>query len=157
MDDVPARLLLPPAVWEEIQAHAQACLPEEACGLLGGVSDGGGALARMALPVENALHSPVRFRMDPRAQLAAFQAIEAAGLELLAIFHSHPRGPRAPSATDLAEFAYPGVLSLILFPDPAGGLSGRWSARAFHIRAAFRSGERPPGYDEIPLLVDTPV
>jgi proteasome lid subunit RPN8/RPN11 len=100
------------------------------------------------LPIENALHSPVRFCMAPAAQLQAFQALEADGLDLLAIFHSHPTGPREPSPTDLAEFAYPGVLSLILFPTDAQA----WSARAFHIQGALFSGETPASFTEVPLV-----
>jgi proteasome lid subunit RPN8/RPN11 len=65
--------------------------------------------------------------------------IEGQGLELLAIIHSHPAGPDQPSATDRAEFAYPGVLSLILFP---GSGPGGWRARAFAIEGVL-SGQSP--------------
>lgn len=107
---------------EEVSRHA----PEEACGLLAG-RDG---RAWAALPVTNALHSPVRFSMDPREQLRAMTWIEEQGLELVGIYHSHPQGPPAPSATDLAEDAYPGVLYVIWFRSGQG-----WQARAFAIDA----------------------
>lgn len=109
---------------EQMTRHAGACLPEEACGLVGGVE----GEARVVLAVANQLHSPVRFRMDPTEQLRAFQALESAGLELIAIFHSHPNGPPTPSPTDVAEYDYPGVLALILTPGDTG-----WEVRAFEM------------------------
>lgn len=129
------RLDLSPAHYQAMLDHALACLPEEACGLLGGLLLEDGRVARVGqvVTVENELHSAVRFRMAPAAQLRAFRALEEAGLELVAFFHSHPSGPSHPSPTDLAEFAYPGVLSLILFPAP----SGEWRMRAFAIDGVY--------------------
>ena len=148
MNGYPSRLVLSSALWEQMQAHALACLPEEACGVLGGlpaVSDEPAA-AVLALPVENALHSRVRFRMEPSAQLQAFYALEEQGLELLAVFHSHPRGPEHPSPTDLAEFAYPGVLSLILFPRDGAA----WQVRAYAIHGTY---SEESGFSEVPVVL----
>ena len=111
---------------QEMLAHVLSCLPEEACGLLGGLDGQAGCVQA----VENELHSPVRFRMRAQDQLGAFLALEEAGLELVGIFHSHPTGPAVPSSTDLAEFYYPGVLVLIWSP-----LGGAWQLRAFRIEA----------------------
>ena len=47
-----------------------------------------------SLGIPNAERSAVRFRMEPRAQWRAFQRIEAAGLELVGIYHSHPQRSR---------------------------------------------------------------
>lgn len=114
--------------------HLKSCLPEEACGLLGGLPAGPepGQPARClaVLPIPNADRSPVRFRMDPAEQLRAFYWLEEHGLELVGIFHSHPTGPSHPSATDLAEFAYPGVLYLIWSP---GAHGPDWQLHAFRI------------------------
>ena len=116
--------------------HLLACLPEEACGLLGGrlglPASGHPARCQAVLPVPNALHSPVRFRMDPAEQLKAFYWFEEHGLDLVAIFHSHPGGPGHPSATDLAEFAYPGTFYLIWSPGPP---ETGWQLNAFHLSA----------------------
>ncbi len=133
---------LPEALWQGMLAHVLSCLPEEACGLVGSLP--GENTAAVILPIENELHSPVRFRMAPAEQLKAFYWLEERGLDLAAIFHSHPRGPRHPSATDLAEFAYPGVLMLILSPlEPASDLAVapaaaqdagvNWTVHAFSI------------------------
>ena len=60
------------AQWVFMRDHIVAQLPEEACGLIGGVGDE----ARLVLPVTNELHSPVRFRMSPQEQLEAFLRFE---------------------------------------------------------------------------------
>jgi proteasome lid subunit RPN8/RPN11 len=109
--------------------------------------------AAVILPVENELHSPVRFRMAPAEQLKAFYWLEEQNLELSAIFHSHPQGPEHPSETDLADFAYPGVLMLILSPInlivPLDNIEN-WQIRVFQIVERFPSGLSA---SEVPLAV----
>jgi proteasome lid subunit RPN8/RPN11 len=102
--------------------HVQLCLPEESCGLVAGNEQH----VAQIYPVTNKLHSPVRFRMEETEQLAAMLDLDENGWEILAIYHSHPAGPDHPSPTDLAEFAYPGVLSLIWSCQ-----AGSWVCRAF--------------------------
>ncbi len=114
-----------------MRAQVERALPEEACGLLVGRGD----VVSAVLPVENQDHSPTSFRMDPRQQLEAFSRMEADGLDLIGIYHSHPASPEAgsapnpgPSPTDIAEAAYP-VLHLI-WSRPRG----QWQARLYAIR-----------------------
>lgn len=118
-------LEIPANLWAAMVTQLQSELPCEACGFLAGEA----ARVTTVLPVANALRSPTAFRMEPRAQLQAMHAIEGAGLDLLAIYHSHPTGPDRPSRTDLAEAAYPEALSVICVPGDAG-----WSARAYWLR-----------------------
>ncbi len=108
---------------ERMKAHVQACLPQEACGLLAGTSN----VVREVVPVTNQLQSPVRFRMDPLEQLSAFDWMETRGLELLGIFHSHPAGPDRPSETDIAEAAYQ-VVHVIW-----SRTAGLWKAKGYWI------------------------
>ena len=103
-------LSLPTLLQAELIAHATALLPEEACGLLAGC-DG---RATRFYPVENVRHSPVEYEMEPRALVQSMLSIEAQGLELLAIYHSHPTGPAFPSTTDLAQAYYPDQAYVIL-------------------------------------------
>lgn len=128
---------IPPELRNVVVKHLAACLPEEGCGLLAGR----GGLCSLVVPVENELHSPTAFRMNPQEQLQAFLRIEDKGLELLAIFHSHPRGPQAPSPTDLAEFAYPEALSIIAVP-----VDGAWTLRGFRLNGH--------GFTEIELIFE---
>ena len=108
-----------------MRRHVIAQVPLEACGLLAGKQDAVDAV----LKVHNAEQSPVRFRMDPEEQLHALEWIDANGLELVGIYHSHPAGPETASATDIAEAAYE-VVHVIW------SCSGRfWKARGFWIEA----------------------
>lgn len=103
--------------------------PLEACGLLAGK----GSKVRKVIAVRNQAQSPLRYVMDPYEQLAAFNWIESNSLDLIGIFHSHPKGPETVSPTDIAESAY-AVVHLIL-----ACRLGVWKARGFWIKAdAFR-------------------
>ena len=119
-------LVLSPAQWAAIVRHVQSEAPNEACGLLGG-KDG---VVQRVYPVVNAAHSPWEYRMEAGAQVRAMLEIESAGWELTGIFHSHPGGPPAPSATDVAQAYYPDSIYLILAPQ-----AGVWRGRAFTILA----------------------
>ena len=120
-----ATLTLSRAVLDEMLAHVAGLWPEEACGLVGGRD---GRAVRL-YAVENTRHSTVAFEMDPLQQINAMLAMEAEGLELIAIYHSHPDGPARPSATDVANAYYPDAVQLIIsLADRA-----RPSVRAFTI------------------------
>lgn len=112
--------------WEAMVAHVNRCLPEEACGLLAGPPGRVEAL----YPVENSLHSPVAYEMNPRAQVAAMVDLEAKGWDVVGIFHSHPSGPETPSQSDVVQAYYPDSIYVILSPTGAGA----WKARGFRIR-----------------------
>ena len=90
--------------------HVRAHYPEEACGLVAG-RDG---RATAVYPIDNIHHSPVLYEMDPLQQIRAMIDLEAAGDDLLAIFHSHPAGPARPSPTDVAQAHYPDALQVII-------------------------------------------
>jgi [CysO sulfur-carrier protein]-S-L-cysteine hydrolase len=113
-----------------MQAHVSSLAPQEACGLLAGWQVSDRFIAVEAIPVTNILHSPVRYKMEPHEQLETFNRIESAGWELVGIFHSHPAGPVGPSATDIAEAYYPGLIYLIWSCS-----ASRWSCRAYRIRS----------------------
>jgi proteasome lid subunit RPN8/RPN11 len=124
---LPETLQIPRDVWEAMRRHVQSCLPEEACGLLGGQP----GMAHRVVPVQNAAHSATRFRMDPSEQLAAMMELEEAGMEMVAIYHSHPVGPSGFSAIDVDEAAYPEVVYLI-WAQQAGG----WGCQGFRLDPA---------------------
>ena len=98
------------SLYDEMLVHAQNDAPDECCGLLA---------YRDGIPVQvfataNAAASPLKFVIDPPELFAAYTAIEDAGLELGAIYHSHTRSEPYPSQTDI-NFAkgWPGVQWLI--------------------------------------------
>ncbi len=126
-DEGPAALRLVASVWKRMLEHAGRTLPEECCGLLAGPSD----VCTVLYELENEDHSPVRYSAEPRSLIAAFRDMRQRGLELKAIYHSHPTSPAVPSRTDLAENYYgtvpriiislasaePDVRAYVLFPD----------------------------------------
>lgn len=106
-----------------MRRHISAQAPLEACGLLAGDQDS----VETVIRIRNADHSPVRFRMDAQEQYNAFEWIDAQGLDLVGIFHSHPSGPETASPTDISEAAYE-VVHVIW------SRTGRkWSAHGFWI------------------------
>ena len=96
---------------DQMLDHLQACYPLEGCGLLAGDEHG---RVTAVYPIANILQSPTAYEMDPELQIEAMLALEAAGWQMLAIYHSHPRGPEHPSATDIALAYYPEALHLIV-------------------------------------------
>lgn len=117
------QLILHKNHWQEMLEHVDEQAPLEACGLLAGRNDE----VEKVLLVPNQARSPVRFVMEPYAQLEAFNWIDSHGLELLGIFHSHPAGPATASVTDMEEAAYE-VVYVIWSRN-----QGTWQARGFWI------------------------
>lgn len=130
-------LSVPQAHCEEMLRLLRDAYPLEACGILAGLD---GRVQRV-YAVENRLRSPVAFEMEPQQQLDAMLDLEDAGLEMLAIYHSHPTGPQTPSPTDVAKAYYPDVAHVIV------SLSDRRrpSVRAFTIKEG--------DFDEIVLKI----
>jgi proteasome lid subunit RPN8/RPN11 len=114
----------------EIARHARAALPREAVGLIGGAA---GVGARV-FPLPN-IAGERAFLADPYAQYLALKEMRANGLELLAIYHSHPGGGTEPSAGDIGwgaawDCAHV-IMALRESEDMAGGGAVRMRAWRF--------------------------
>lgn len=114
-------LVLPSAVRDALVAAATDGAPREVCGVLGGreaeAAEGARRRVTDSYPATNAAADPtVRYRIDPGEALSIFERIEAAGETVLGFYHSHPRGPSAPSATDVADAAWPDRSYVLLSP-----------------------------------------
>lgn len=98
-----------------IVAHARACKPEEACGILAGnhLPTGVRTVKKVFL-MENAEHSSTFYLMDSQEQFEVFDQMNQGGLDPVAIFHSHPHSPAYPSGVDLELAFYPDSLYLIV-------------------------------------------
>ena len=118
-------LLMSCEIRSAMVAHAQAELPNEACGLLCGE----GNLVQRLILMRNADESPLSFRLDAREQLLILRDIEAQNLELLAIFHSHVKSEAYPSQVDVDHAYSSDVLYVVV------SLAKRFvpSVRAFSI------------------------
>lgn len=76
--------------------------------MLGGHTRPGVGEAVALYPLPNIAPEPEStYLADPGHLLRALRAMEAGGLTLVALYHSHPRGPASPSPTDLRLAAYP--------------------------------------------------
>lgn len=86
--------------YEKILAHAESELPNEACGLIGGVFEDGVKVIKKVYLLTNTDQSNEHFSMDPREQLSAIKDMRANGLVPLGNWHSHPESPSRPSDED---------------------------------------------------------
>src|SRR5437870_3467486 len=97
-------------LFDQMITHAKGVFPQEACGFLVGR---GGSPTRF-LPMPNMLQSETAYEIDPALLAATFRSLRESGEELVAIVHSHPRGPAEPSATDLERAYYPEAVHMIV-------------------------------------------
>ena len=117
-------LVLGPATFDALVAHARSDHPFEVCGFLGVAADG----TITHLPITNAERSMTHYTMEPRELLRAVRTIEDSGWGMV-IYHSHTHTQAYPSATDVRLAAYPEALYLIVtLQDPDAP-----AARAFTI------------------------
>ncbi|HTW12007.1 MAG TPA: M67 family metallopeptidase [Solirubrobacteraceae bacterium] len=126
------------ALYDELVAHARAEAPNECCGMVATRGEEAVAVHR----AENIHHSPMRYEMDGKEQLRLYLAIEDAGLELGAIYHSHTRSEPYPSQTD--------VNLAVNWPDPVYIIIGLASGPEAKVRAYTIRDEQ---ITEVPLLV----
>lgn len=103
-------LRIPKAIHDDLIAHAREGFPLEVCGMLGGRE---GTIER-AFRMTNTDASNEHFTMEPREQFAVVKAMRADGLEMAAIYHSHPESPARPSEEDIRLALTPGVSHVII-------------------------------------------
>jgi proteasome lid subunit RPN8/RPN11 len=111
----PRRLVVPRPILTDMLAQAEAERPLECCGLLAGtVTEDGTGVVQGRYPLVNAAASPVEYLSDGRSMFAADKDMRCRGLEVLAVYHSHPTSPPVPSKKDLAMNYSPDVVNFIL-------------------------------------------
>lgn len=103
-------LKIPHFIHADLIAHARAGFPLEVCGILGG-RDG---VVERVFRMTNLDASNEHFMMEPREQFAVVKELRAAGLEMTAIYHSHPESPARPSEEDIRLALTPGVSYVIV-------------------------------------------
>ena len=90
--------------YEKIVAHARSCLPEEACGLIGGTETNGVKTIEAVYLLENSDHSSEHFSISPQEQLSAIKDMRQKGIQPLGNWHSHPETSSRPSEEDKRLF-----------------------------------------------------
>lgn len=109
------RLRIPKNLFDAMIAQARAEAPNECCGLLAGPVVEFDYIVVERMPLVNAAATPWnRFESSPESMFAAMKKLRTLGLELLAVYHSHPTGGRSPSALDRDSNYAPDVANIIM-------------------------------------------
>ncbi|MHC4112333.1 MAG: M67 family metallopeptidase [Planctomycetota bacterium] len=103
-------LEIPNIIFEQMITQVKAEAPIEACGILAGNDNRVEKLYKMT----NADKRSDHFMMEPTEQFKVVKDIRSAGLEMLAIYHSHPETPARPSAEDNRLALTPDVTYIIV-------------------------------------------
>ena len=127
-------IILPLKILEAIKQHSIAELPNEACGILAGRDQ----CVEDIYPMKNTDASPVSFFMDPEEQLKIMKELRENGLEMTAIYHSHPDGKPCPSERDRELAFYEDTLHVIA----SCGSKGSFSVKAFRIKQGESEEEK---------------
>ncbi|MDZ7640686.1 MAG: M67 family metallopeptidase [Desulfurivibrio sp.] len=106
-------------------AHGRREEPNEACGYLA-AKDG---LICRHFELTNIDAAPDHYSMDPAEQFATMRQVREAGLELAAVYHSHPETPARPSVEDLRLAYDPNTIYVIV-----SLMAGVEPIRAFRIQ-----------------------
>jgi len=91
-----------------IRRQGEADYPRETCGLMAGSKRGESTRVTHLVPVTNTRTDSAhnRYLIDPEEYRRAQIELDAAGLEIVGIYHSHPDHPAQPSEFD-REHALP--------------------------------------------------
>ena len=134
------RVRLSPAQLQVIERAAEAAYPEEACGLLVGRAEPGGAWQVRAVEASANVAEPPRtrrFEVDPKLRLRLERELREGPDSVVGVYHSHPNGSAAPSETDISMIFEPNMVWLITAV--AGGKAGATMAyKPTEDGAAFR-------------------
>ncbi|MDF2986834.1 MAG: Mov34/MPN/PAD family protein [Eubacterium sp.] len=98
----------------EMLYHSSQGLPNESCGLLGGIIEGDKKIIQKVYLLNNIDNSPEHFSMDIQEQFKAITDMRKNRWQLLGNFHSHPSSPARPSAEDIRLAFDPCISYLIL-------------------------------------------
>ena len=118
------RVVVAAALRRALAAHARREVPRECCGFLLGTRRRG---VEYAVPMANVARGRTRYQIDSRAHIALRRTLREfmPAIEIVGVYHSHPRGSLEPSSTDIAEAYYGNWTYMIV--SPAGRI------RAFRI------------------------
>lgn len=101
-------LAVPRDAYDAMVAHAVAGAPEEVCGVLGGTFGERETRVGAVERATNAAPAPeYEYAIDPAEQLQLMARLEDRGHDVVGFYHSHPRGPAGPSATDTGRATWP--------------------------------------------------
>ncbi len=91
-------------------AHGRREEPNEACGYLA-ARDG---IVGHHIELTNMDAAPEHYTMDPAEQFAAIRRIREEGLQVAAVYHTHPETPARPSVEDIRLAHDPAMVYVIV-------------------------------------------
>ena len=110
---LPKRVRIRRTVFSALVAQARKNSDVEICGLLSGRN---GEIIEI-FPATNAAEKPeVSYEIGPREMFNSMRVLRRGRLELMGIYHSHPRTTNEPSPTDISTAFYPDVAYFIASP-----------------------------------------
>ena len=112
-------------------AHARKDHPDEACGVA--VGPEGSDRAERLVQMTNAERSPTFFRFDPAEQLQLYKELDAAGEEIVVVYHSHTATEAYPSRTDISLAAEPQAHYVLVSTAESPDGDGPVSVRSYRI------------------------
>jgi len=80
--------------------HASKYNPNESCAILFGKIEGEKSVVKDVFLADNIDDSPVNFSISSEELLKAYKMAEEKNLDIVGIFHSHPKSDAYPSNTD---------------------------------------------------------
>jgi len=92
-----AQLVIPRHLLDKVISHCHEVYPNEACGILAGKE----GVVQKVYKMKNTENSPVSYMMNPKEQFTVMKEIRKEGLDLTAIYHSHPDLDAYPSPRDV--------------------------------------------------------
>ena len=112
-------------------AHARRDHPDEACGVI--VGPEGSDSAERLVAMTNAERSPTFFRFDPAEQLQLYKDLDAAGEEIVVVYHSHTATEAYPSRTDISLASEPQAHYVLVSTAESAEADGPVSVRSYRI------------------------
>lgn len=124
-------ITIPYQIYTRLLELAQQGAPDEICGILGGRGD----QVTHITPIPNCAADPRdRYLMEAASMVTAILDLRRAKLDVIALYHSHPREAAHPSATDIAEATWTDAVYLIIGYEAGANVIRAWSIRGGDAR-----------------------
>ncbi len=95
--------------------------PDEACGVLIGRKEQSSIIVKIVLPIKNSRPSDRSFELDSKEHYEAWNRADEEGMEIVGVYHTHPRSKASPSAWDRESMENYQILWVIVGVDGING------------------------------------
>jgi len=116
---------------DNIVAHARADHPDEACGVIAGLT--GSDQPTRYIPMINAARSPTFYEFESSDLLKLYREMDANEEDPIVIYHSHTATQAYPSRTDVAYASEPFAHYVLVSTRETGTEDGPYEFRSYRI------------------------